>query len=98
MGGLLDNSSNMPEPAALSSAYSEYNEAWFICQSIQHPHTNLIELYQLENGVNAYVPAYIQWDNKSVVDTSATFKVTKHLRCILRRWQDVWAYVIPLTR
>ena len=36
MGGVVEHSSNMPDPVALSSAEAEYNEAWLACMATAH--------------------------------------------------------------
>jgi hypothetical protein len=36
MGGLVDHSSNMPEPIALSSAEAEYNQACMATMALMH--------------------------------------------------------------
>ncbi len=36
MGGVVEHSSNMPDPVALSSAEAEYNEACLVCMATAH--------------------------------------------------------------
>ena len=36
MGGVVEHSSNMPDPVALSSAEAEYNEACLACMATAH--------------------------------------------------------------
>jgi hypothetical protein len=49
----VDHLSNMPDPVALSSPESEYNEACLACQPSSHLHMTLNELEQVERvGLN----------------------------------------------
>jgi hypothetical protein len=36
MGGVVEHSSNIPDPMALSRAEAEYNEAYLACMATSH--------------------------------------------------------------
>jgi hypothetical protein len=96
-GGVVDHSSNMPDPIAMSSAEAEYNEACMACMATSHMHMtlNYMENVKDESAEDKAVNIYM--DNRSAVDMSHTFKDTKNARHIRRRFhfvkqgvQDSW--------
>jgi hypothetical protein len=76
MGGVVDHSSNIPDPVSLNSAEYEYNEACIACQSTSHLDMTLNELEQVETGGKYDKPIHLFLDNKLAVDISSTFKDT----------------------
>ena len=84
-GGIVDHSSNLPEPIALSSAEAEYNEACLGCMATAHMKMLLedLEMQELSDPVPIIV------DSKSAHDMGHSFKTTKHTRHILRRYHYV---------
>ena len=49
MGGIVDHSSNMPDPVALSSAEAEYNEACLACMATK------LRLLEISRASAAYL-------------------------------------------
>ena len=84
-GGLIDHSSNMPDPVALSSAKAEYNEGCLACMGTAHIKMLLEDLEQME--LDYPIPIII--DSKAAHDMGHSFKSTKHTRHILRRYHYV---------
>ena len=84
-GGLIDHSSNMPDPVALSSAEAEYNEGCLACMGTAHIKMLLEDLEQME--LDYPIPIII--DSKAAHDMGHSFKSTKHTRHILRRYHYV---------
>ena len=84
-GGIVDQSSNIPEPVALSSAEAEYNEACLGCMGTAHMKMLLedLEMQALKDPIPIIV------DSKSAHDMGHSFKSTKHTRHILRRYHYV---------
>jgi len=86
MGGIVDHSSNMPGPVALSSAEAEYNEACLACMGTDHMSMLLDELEGTE-GPRHNVPLIL--DSKSAIAMGNSFRDTKHTRHIMRRYHYV---------
>jgi hypothetical protein len=87
MGGIVDHSSNMPGPVALSSAEAEYNEACLATMALSH-----IQMFQneLENEpVDRVFNTNLYLDNSSAIAMGRSFRDTKHTRHILRRYHFV---------
>ena len=84
-GGVVDHSSNLPDPIALSSAEAEYNEACLACRATAHMKMLLEELEMME----IHHPIPILLDSKAAHDMGHSFKSTKHTRHILRRYHYV---------
>jgi hypothetical protein len=47
-GGVMDYSSNMPEPVAMISAEDEYNEACMACMETSHIHMTINRIQEIE--------------------------------------------------
>jgi hypothetical protein len=85
-GGVVDHSSNMPDPVALSSAESEYNEACLACMATNHL---AMMLDELEGNAEPRMGVPILLDSKSAIAMGNSFKDTKHTRHIMRRFHYV---------
>jgi hypothetical protein len=88
-GGVVDHSSNMPGPVAMSSAEAEYNEACLACMATGNLHMTLNHIEGIKEGSEQDLPVDIFMDNKSAVDMSVSFKDTKNARHIRRRFHFV---------
>ena len=88
-GGVVDHSSNMPDPIAMSSIEAEYNEACMACMATSHMHMtlNYMENVKDESAEEKAVNIYL--DNCSAVDMSHTFKDAKNARHIRRHFNFV---------
>jgi hypothetical protein len=84
-GGLIDHSSNLPDPVAMSSAEAEYNECCLACMGTAHIKMLLedLELTKIEKPIPIII------DSKAAHDMGQSFKSTKHTRHILRRYHYV---------
>jgi hypothetical protein len=82
MGGIVDHSSNMPDPVALSSAEAEYNEGCVAFMAASHLRMLLCELEGIEDADMA--PTTIFFDSKSAIAMGSSYKDTKHTRHIMR--------------
>jgi hypothetical protein len=83
MGGVVDHSSNLPHPVALSSAEAEYNEGCLAMMATSHLCMLLAELEGTsEENLD---PTNIYFDSKSAIAMGNSFRDTKHTRHILRR-------------
>jgi hypothetical protein len=87
MGGVVDHSSNLPNPVALSSAEAEYNEGCLAMMATSHLRMLLAEL----EGTNETTlkPTNIYFDSRSAIAMGNNFRDTKHTRHILRRYHYV---------
>jgi hypothetical protein len=66
MGGVVEHSSNMPDPVALSSAEAEYNEACLACMATAHLNRFLEDLeLPFADDKKSNKPIQIFIDNKS---------------------------------
>ena len=87
MGGIVDHSSNLPDPVALSSAEAEYNEVCLAFMATNHLRMILCEL---QNTVEKDMkPTIIYLDSKSAIAMGTSYKDTKHTRYIMRRYYYV---------
>jgi hypothetical protein len=61
MGGVVEHSSNMPDPVALSSAEAEYNEACLACVATAHLKQFLedLELHYVRERIESKQHAFI---------------------------------------
>ena len=103
-GGIVDHSSNMPDPVAMISAEAEYNEACMACMATSHMHMTLNHIEDVKDGSPEDKPIHIYMDNRSAVDMSITFKDTKNSRHIRRRFhfvkqgvEDEWHLLVWLS-
>jgi hypothetical protein len=87
MGGIVDHSSNLPTPVALSSAEAEYNEGCLAMMATSHLCMLLAELEGVDE--ENLDPTSIYLDSKSAIAMGNSFKDTKHTRHILRRYNYV---------
>jgi hypothetical protein len=88
MGGIIDHSSNMPDPVALSSAEAEYNQACVATMALMHISMVLNNLESLdENSERKNIPLIL--DSSSAIAIGTSFKDTKHTRHIMRRYHFV---------
>ena len=85
MGGLVDHSSNMPEPIALCSAEAEYNQACMAKMALMHISMAMNNLELVDEDTQRYrVPLIL--DSSSTNAIGSSFKDTKHTRHIMRRY------------
>ncbi len=86
-GGVVDSSSGLPEPVALSSAEAEYNQA---CVSGVASNA-LAMLIQEIRGNDPDLPMgfLLVLDNRAAISMGDSFRDTKHNRHILRRYHYV---------
>lgn len=74
MGGVVNHSSNLPEPMALSSVEAEYNEACITLMATNHLTMILMEL---ENMAERKMPPIVVYlDSKSTIAMGASYKDT----------------------
>jgi hypothetical protein len=88
MGGLVDQSSNLPDPVALSSAEAEYNEGCLAFMAASHLSMTINEL-ELQPADNTRSPIPIYFDSASAIAMGSSFRDTKHTRHIARRYHYV---------
>jgi hypothetical protein len=87
MGGVVDHSSNLPDPVALSSAEAEYNEGCIALMAASHLRMLLCEFDGIEEQTMEATPIY--FDSKSAIAMGSSYKDTKHTRHIMRRYHYV---------
>jgi hypothetical protein len=88
--GVVEHSSNMPDPVALSSAEAEYNEACLACMATAHLKQFLEDLdLPFADDKKSKKPIQIFIDNRSAVDMGASFKDTQRTRHMMRRYHYV---------
>jgi hypothetical protein len=90
MGGVVEHSSNMPDPVALSSAEAEYNERCLACMSTVHVKQLLEDLespFADEKKSKKTIQIFI--DNRRAVDIVASFKETQRTKQMMRRYYYV---------
>jgi hypothetical protein len=87
MGEVVGHSSNIPDPVAVSSAESEYNEACLACQTTTHLHMAVNQLEQVETRGKDEKSVENLLENKS----SATFKHIQHSMYIIRHYHYIRA-------
>jgi hypothetical protein len=81
MGGVIDHSSNLPNPVALSSAEAEYNEGCLAMMATSHLRMPLAEFERTTD--ESMEPTNIYFDSKSAIAMGSNFRDTKHTRHIL---------------
>jgi hypothetical protein len=91
MGGIVDHSSNMPDPVALSSVEVEYNEGCIAMMAASHLRMLLCKLTNITD--EAMPPTSIYVDSRSAIAMGASFRDTEHTRHILRRFHYVREYI-----
>jgi hypothetical protein len=82
MGGILDHSSNLPDPVALSSAEAVYNEGCIAFMAASHYRMLLCELEGIEES--NLKASGIYFDSKSAIAMGSSYKDTKHTCHIMR--------------
>jgi hypothetical protein len=87
MGGIVDHSSKMPDPIALSSAEAEYNEGCVAFMAASHLRMLLCELEGIEEMDMA--PTTMLFDSKSAIAMGGSYRDTKHTRHIRCRYHYV---------
>jgi hypothetical protein len=87
MGGIVDHSSNMPDPVALSSAEAEYNEVCMAFMAASHLRMLLCELEGVDES--SMGPTTMLFDSKSAIAMGSSYRDTKHTRHIMRRYHYV---------
>jgi hypothetical protein len=87
MGGIVDHSSNMPDPIALSLAEAEYNEGCVAFMASSHLRMLLCEFEGVRDKDTPATTIY--FDSKSAIAMGANYKDTKHTRHIMRRYHYV---------
>ena len=90
MGGVVEHSSNMPDPVALSSAEAEYNEACLACMAASHLRQFLEDLeLHLDGEKRSKKLIQVFIDNRSGIDMGANFKDTQRTRHMMSRYHYV---------
>jgi hypothetical protein len=87
MGGIIDHSSNMPDPVALSLAEAEYNEGCIALMAASHIRMLLCKLTNITE--EAMPPTSIYFVSRSAIAMGASFWDTKHTSHIMRRFHYV---------
>jgi hypothetical protein len=87
MGGVVDHSSNTPDPVALSSAEAEYNEGCVAFMACSHLRMLLCEMEGIDES--QLETTNIFFDSKSAIAMGSNYRDTKHTRHILRRYHYV---------
>ena len=87
-GGVVDHSSNIPGPVALSSAEAEFNQACIATMALMHISmaVNNLELVD-EDTQRKGIPLIL--DSSSAIAIGSSFCDTKHTRHIMRRYHFV---------
>jgi hypothetical protein len=79
MGGIVDHSSSMPDPVALSSAEAEYNAGCVAFMAASHLRMLLCEFEGIKDEEKQAKPATtIYFDSKSAIAMGVNYKDTKH--------------------
>jgi hypothetical protein len=87
MGGIINHSSNLPDPVALLSAEVEYNEGCLAFMATSHLH---MLLYEMEGICESTMEATnVYFDSKSVIAMGTSYCDTKHTRHIMRQYHYV---------
>jgi Reverse transcriptase (RNA-dependent DNA polymerase) len=90
-GGVVDCSSVIPEPVALSSAEAEYNGCALACRATAFCRMLALELRGLSPDLPVLIPIFI--DNAAAQAMSLSPRDTDRTRHIARRWHYVRAQV-----
>jgi hypothetical protein len=100
MGGIIDHSSSMPAPVALSSVEAEYNQACVATMALMHIAMAINNLELLDDNYECKnIPLIL--DSSSAIGIGTSFKDTKHIRHIMRRYHFIRSmvdkqFIIPL--
>jgi hypothetical protein len=87
MGGIVDHSSNVPDPVALSSAEAEYNEGCVAFMAASHLRMLLCEFEGVRDEDTPATSMF--FDSKSAIAMGVNYKDTKHTRHIMRHYHYV---------
>ncbi|MGH3053820.1 MAG: reverse transcriptase domain-containing protein [Gaiellaceae bacterium] len=89
-GGVVDHSSFLPDPVAMSSGEAEYNTACATCIAVAHLRmlTNKLITLSSSDPPNQE-PVTIILDNTAAIKMGQSFRDTRHTRHILRRYHYV---------
>ena len=87
MGGIVDHSSNIPDPVTLSTVEAEYNEGCVAFMAASHLRMLLCEFEGIEDADMA--PTTMFFDSKSAIAMGSSYKDTKHTRNIMRCYHYV---------
>ena len=90
-GGIIDASSNVPDPVAMSSAEAEYNQGSVAGMAISHQRVLVQEVREVDPDTTMTVPLLI--DNQSTIAMGASFRNSKHTRHIMRCFHYVRSLV-----
>jgi len=85
MGGIIDQSSNLPDPVSLSSAEAEYNEVCLTCMATAHLRMMLDELEGNKEPSSNSVLILLN-NRRSTIQMGASYKDAKHTRNIMQRY------------
>jgi hypothetical protein len=88
MGGLINHSSNMPDPIAMSSAEAEYNQACAVTLALMHI-TMVINNLELKDEDYQWKGIPLILDSSSAIAIGNSVRDTKHKRNIMRRFHFV---------
>jgi hypothetical protein len=86
MGGVVDHSSNLPDPVALSSAEAEYNKPCLCGMAVTHLKMLLNDMEARSDNEDT---VSIKLDSESAIAIGNSFKDTKHTHHIFRRYHYV---------
>jgi transposase InsO family protein len=87
MGGIIDHSSNLPDPVALSSAEAEYNEGCLAFMATSQLRMLLCEMEGVSESTMEATNVY--FDSKSAIAMGNSYRDTKHTRHIMRRYHYI---------
>jgi hypothetical protein len=87
MGSIVDHSSNLSDPVALSSAEAEYNEGCLAMMATSHLRMLLAKLEGTTE--DALAPTIVYFDSRSAIAMGNSFCNTKHTRHILCHYRYV---------
>ena len=92
MGGIIDHSSNMPDPVAMSSAEAEYNQSCIATMALMHI-SMVLNNFELkdEDQERNNIPLIL--DSSSAIAIGNSFRDTKHTRHIMRRFHFVQSMI-----
>jgi hypothetical protein len=88
MGGIVDHSSNLPDPVALSSAEVEYIEGHITIMAASHLQMLLCELEGIdESSMKGITPTH--FDSNSAIAMGSSYNDIKNARYIIQRYHYV---------
>jgi hypothetical protein len=83
MGGIVDHSSNIPDPVAMSSAEAEYNQACIATMALLHISMAINNLELLEEDYpRTNIPPIL--DSNCTISIGSSFCDTKNTRHIMQ--------------